>query len=156
MTICARIQQSIHKTSADEEKLEPMAVKLQRQIQAANQLDEEHKDKLLRQLESMVFNPMVCHGDFHPYNVIQGEEGWKIIDWPDASSGDICADVCRTYLLFCPLSPELGEHYVRIYCRTAGIKEKDVYKWLPILAGARLSEHIPEAERARLLKLAFI
>ena len=74
-----------------------MAVKLQRQIQAANQLDEEHKDKLLRQLESMVFTHMVCHGDFHPYNVIQSEEGWKVIDWPDASSGDICADVCRTY-----------------------------------------------------------
>ena len=156
LAICARIQQGIHETAADEGKLELIAVKLKRQIQSADQLDTEHKEKLLRKLESMVFKPMLCHGDFHPFNVIQSDEGWKVIDWPDASSGDRCADVCRTYLLFSSISPELGEAYVRIYCRITGVKEKDVYKWLPILAGARLSEQIPEAEKMQLLKWAGI
>ena len=44
--------------------------------------------------------PVVCHGDFHPLNVIVDGERSAVIDWTDAALGPREADVCRTLLLF--------------------------------------------------------
>ena len=45
---------------------------------------------------------VVCHGDFHPLNVIVEEDGdgASVIDWTDAVIGPREADVSRTALLF--------------------------------------------------------
>ena len=43
---------------------------------------------------------MVCHGDFHPLNVVVDGEGATVIDWTDAGLGPREADVSRTLLLF--------------------------------------------------------
>ena len=44
---------------------------------------------------------VVCHGDFHPLNVVvDGAEVASIIDWTDAALGPREADVSRTALLF--------------------------------------------------------
>jgi aminoglycoside phosphotransferase (APT) family kinase protein len=44
--------------------------------------------------------PVVCHGDFHPLNVVvEGERG-AVIDWTDAGIGPREADVSRSLLLF--------------------------------------------------------
>lgn len=42
---------------------------------------------------------VLCHGDLHPGNVIQGRTGPVVIDWFDASIGDPVSDVARTCLL---------------------------------------------------------
>lgn len=41
----------------------------------------------------------VCHGDFHPLNVVVGSEGAAVLDWTDAGLGDPVGDVARTALL---------------------------------------------------------
>jgi aminoglycoside phosphotransferase (APT) family kinase protein len=47
-----------------------------------------------------VVDPVVlCHGDFHPKNIIVSERGPYLIDWFDASRGDSCGDVARTSVL---------------------------------------------------------
>ena len=44
---------------------------------------------------------ILCHGDFHLFNIIQDvKEDVYIIDWVDAVSGCPEADICRTYLLY--------------------------------------------------------
>ena len=43
---------------------------------------------------------MVCHGDFHPLNVMVDGERASVIDWTDAGLGPREADVARTALLF--------------------------------------------------------
>lgn len=42
----------------------------------------------------------VCHGHFHPLNVLLGPAGLQLIDWTDAGVGDRHGDVARTLLLF--------------------------------------------------------
>ena len=43
---------------------------------------------------------VVCHGDFHPLNVIVDGDAASVIDWTDAGLGPPEADVARTALLF--------------------------------------------------------
>jgi aminoglycoside phosphotransferase (APT) family kinase protein len=38
----------------------------------------------------------LCHGDFHPGNVLVTPHGWVVIDWSSASSGDPIGDVAWT------------------------------------------------------------
>lgn len=42
----------------------------------------------------------VCHGDFHPGNILLTARGPVIIDWSAATRGYALADVARTYVLF--------------------------------------------------------
>jgi len=44
--------------------------------------------------------PVVCHGDFHPLNVVVDRDHASVIDWTDAGLGPREADVSRTLLLF--------------------------------------------------------
>lgn len=43
---------------------------------------------------------IVCHGDFHPLNVMVDGDRASVIDWTDAGLGPREADVARTLLLF--------------------------------------------------------
>ncbi|MGG3521735.1 aminoglycoside phosphotransferase family protein [Bacillus pseudomycoides] len=151
ISICVNAQQKVHAAVVDSDLLEPMSEKLRRQIESVQNLDEKQKGKLLRKLDSMVFEPRLCHGDFHPFNLILSNDNVKIIDWVDASAGDIRADVYRTYLLYAQASVELAEMYLRIYCKNAGLSRDEVIKWAPIIAGARLSEKV-SSENIKYLK----
>lgn len=42
----------------------------------------------------------LCHGDFHPRNVIVDGDELTIIDWVDASSGPPAADLARSAIIF--------------------------------------------------------
>jgi aminoglycoside phosphotransferase (APT) family kinase protein len=42
----------------------------------------------------------VCHGDFHPLNVMATPQHATVIDWTDAGLGDRHGDVARTLVLF--------------------------------------------------------
>jgi aminoglycoside phosphotransferase (APT) family kinase protein len=42
---------------------------------------------------------VVCHGDFHPLNVMVDESGPSVLDWTDAGLGPREADLARTVLL---------------------------------------------------------
>ena len=112
------IQMDIHKVLA--EALEPMRIKLQRQIEAVKGLDELVKTSLLNKLHSMRVEKRLCHGDFHLYNMIKSGDEIFIIDWVDASSGNPQADVCRTYILYSQVSLDIAELYLKLYCQYSG------------------------------------
>lgn len=55
-------------------------------------------EELAGRMESR--DPRVCHGDFHPLNVVVDGDAAVVIDWSDAGVGDRHGDVARTSLLF--------------------------------------------------------
>ncbi|WP_345239355.1 aminoglycoside phosphotransferase family protein [Pontibacillus salipaludis] len=145
------VQFNMHSFPGD--GLESMTEKLANQIVSAPMIKSVQKQKLIDLLKGFHYKPKICHGDFHLYNLIQSESGITIIDWVDASSGDPRADVYRTYLLYLQHSRELGDLYLRLYCEKSGFKKEEILKWAPVIACARLSEHVATEDVSRLLKI---
>jgi aminoglycoside phosphotransferase (APT) family kinase protein len=54
----------------------------------------ERTERLLPQLE--VSEPVICHGDFHPGNLLVGGDTVSVIDWTVAGIGDRHGDIART------------------------------------------------------------
>lgn len=151
LDISVDVQRGIHSVLTD--SFEPMSMKLKRQIELTGKLDEKLKKVLIGKLESMSYEKRLCHGDFHLFNLIDSNKKVTIIDWVDSSAGDIRADVCRTYLLYLEESIDLAEIYLRIYCMKSGLSKEEILQWVPIIAGARLSEHITKEKSSFLLGL---
>ncbi len=121
----------------------------------------------LQRLDTLPDGQMLCHGDYHPENVLMTQAGPVIIDWMTATSGHPCADVARTALLLqmgeLPNSPMgrwllasarvvVHSAYLRRYVRRSPTNTAAVAAWrLPIMV-ARLSDGIAE-ERDHLLRL---
>ena len=153
MNLSVDIQQKIHSKEAG--NLEQMPLKLSRQIESTPKLNKRQKQALLQKMNTIIFENRLCHGDFHLFNLILSESNNQvtIIDWVDASAGDLRADVYRTYLLYEQFSGELAERYLRLYCQTSGLSKDDIFQWAPIIAGARLSENVSSEKNDRLLKI---
>jgi aminoglycoside phosphotransferase (APT) family kinase protein len=76
--------------------------------------------------------PSVCHGDFHPLNVLVTHGGdASVIDWTDAGVGDRHGDVARTVVLFGVASIVASSAVERVALRAAG----------PVLGRAYLSAY---------------
>lgn len=72
--------------------------------------------------EALVGGPaVVCHGDFHPLNVmVDGDRAW-VLDWTDAALGPPEGDVARTLLLLGVVAPIAASSAVeRLALRAAG------------------------------------
>ncbi|MFT8323576.1 MAG: aminoglycoside phosphotransferase family protein [Bacillus sp. (in: firmicutes)] len=151
MNIFIDTQQKIHKCSAD--SLPPMSQKLRRQIESASHLSEGTRTSLTQKLDSMKYETRLCHGDYHPFNLIISNNQVTIIDWVDSSAGDRRADIYRTYLLCSQISTKLADMYLRIYCEKTGLSKNDIFQWAPIIAGARLSENVSSEKTERLVAI---
>lgn len=147
-----KLQAQMHATPGS--GLPSQREKLRHRISLVSMLPEDAKQRLLQLLDSLAADQVVCHGDFHPYNIIQAEKGLAVIDWMDASCGSAPADACRSYLLYLLHGKEAAEAYLQFYCGQAGISRDDVLKWLPVLAGARLCEAGRGDDVELLLRLA--
>lgn len=53
----------------------------------------------MKELKSLPEGDSVCHGDFHPDNVLLSDDDVTIIDWMDASRGNPLADIARTSII---------------------------------------------------------
>ncbi|MFA9559482.1 aminoglycoside phosphotransferase family protein [Evansella sp. AB-rgal1] len=154
LNISVDMQLKIHSINPKPEAIEAMYDKLYRQIETMNKLDEKQKIELLKKLDSFTYENRLCHGDFHIFNLIKTDNNKVVvIDWVDASAGDIYADVYRTYLLYSQVSSELADMYLRLYCEKSGILKSEVFQWAPVIAGARLSESVSTENSERLMKI---
>jgi aminoglycoside phosphotransferase (APT) family kinase protein len=119
-----------------------------------------------RRLDDLPDGDRICHGDFHPANLLPGGDGHVAIDWTNAARGDPSADVARTRIIIRlgPLPAGASRlmsagrelllwRYLRQYARRHPLDRKAVSHWQPVWAAARLAEDIPE-EREALLKMA--
>ncbi|MDE6504970.1 MAG: phosphotransferase [Clostridia bacterium] len=113
--------------------------KMQGKISATN-LDATTRYDLHTRLDSMHKHNRLCHGDFNPTNVIITKDGTPyIIDWSHATQGNSSADVARSYLLFYLAGKEeLGDKYLKLYCKKSDTAIQYVQRWIPIVAASRL------------------
>jgi len=136
-------------------------------INAATDLPRELAESALAMLEALPDGDRLCHGDFHPANVLVGRNGPAVIDWTGATRGDPAADLARTRLLL--QAGAVPEHmpflirrlhalgrgafyhgYRRAYERLRPIDTALVDRWEAVRAADRLFEGITE-ERPTLL-----
>lgn len=143
--------------------------KLLENINITDLLSDDIKKKLNAYIDTLGDGNILCHGDFHPDNIIMSAGKSIVIDWMTATKGDPLADVARTVVLFKYAAiPEeksfiekkiigfvrnkfLNEylkHYIKISCA----KPADIEKWELPIAAARLIEWVPKSEKERLIK----
>ncbi len=121
----------------------PMLNNLTDKMQAkisATELDATTRYDLHTRLDSMHKHNRLCHGDFNPTNIIITKDGTPyIIDWSHATQGNSSADVARSYLLFYLAGKrELGDRYLKLYCKKSDTAIQYVQRWIPIVAASRL------------------
>jgi len=145
------LQRAIH--ARTEPRLLPLKARLADRLARAPGLAESIRRKLVGALATLPDDNRLCHGDFHPFNIIGPPGAAMVVDWPDATSGPPEADACRSYLLISLAAPALADPYLDAYVAASGSRHDGILAWLPILAAARLCENVP-AEVPRLLALA--
>ncbi len=69
-----------------------------RNIQAAPLLTEEEKSRIMKYIEELPDDTKLCHGDFHPDNMMVGKDSW-IIDWMTGTVGNPSGDSARIVIL---------------------------------------------------------
>ncbi len=155
----ADLQSEMHKRSMGEE-FPSQRVRIKRKINQAGALSSHLKFKVNQMLESLPEGDRLCHGDFHPGNVLITSQAEVIIDWMDATRGNPLADVARTSVMILGAagSTEISRHLVKMMARSFHTEyyrhyfrrnpggEREYQSWLPVVAAARLSEEIPELE----------
>lgn len=143
-----------------EDGLPEMKGRLKGKIRAAGELlPAKVIDILLADLEKLPGGKKICHGDFHPGNVIMGSTNVVAIDWIDAVKGNPIADAARTSIILRGIlrDPTLSwrvriqvrffhQAYLSAYFHDKRGKRKEFDRWLPIIAAGRLSEGIKELE----------
>lgn len=132
-------------------------------------LAEEAKKVVLAILEQLPEGNVLCHGDFHPGNIMIASKQPFILDWMTAATGNPCADVARTLLLLQDgalpsglpksavyllnaLRHRMGEQYLKEYIQLSGKSKEEIVRWRIPIAAARLIEWIPDSEKDALLK----
>jgi Ser/Thr protein kinase RdoA (MazF antagonist) len=160
---CARIFAKLHANmheSVLSAQVPTQRERLMRKLKQANALPASTQNALLEALNDLPADDRVCHGDFHPANVLMTEKGGFVIDWVDTTRGSPLIDVARTSILMLGLvytrqfpDPWLRiaswifhTAYLRYYFQLRPHNENEYRRWLPVMAGARLSENIPELE----------
>jgi aminoglycoside phosphotransferase (APT) family kinase protein len=146
----ARLHARIHGQPARE--LGSLKSRLATNIADTALLDEPLKQILLGRLAGMPDGDRLCHGDFHPVNVLGQNSQPMVIDWPDACCGDPAADVCRSYLSLKLHAEDIAEPYLNAYCGNTTPPRANILNWLLYVAAARLAEDVPD-DFARLLEI---
>jgi hypothetical protein len=141
LEILAQLHARIHAHPANQ--LGSLKVRLATNIARTRLLDDPRKQILLSRLADMPEGDRLCHGDFHPMNVLGQPSQPIVIDWPDACRGDPAADVCRSYLLLKLHAEEIADPYLDARCRINNVPRRRILDWLPYVAAARLAEDVP-------------
>jgi aminoglycoside phosphotransferase (APT) family kinase protein len=84
--VLARLHTHIHGQPV--RQLGNLKSRLATNIAGTGLLDEPLKQILLGRLADMPEGNRLCHGDFHPINVLGQNSLPMVIDWPDACCGD--------------------------------------------------------------------
>lgn len=124
-------------------------------IRKAADITPAESEAALRRLAELPDGQTLCHGDFHPENVLFTSRGPVIIDWQTGTRGHSLGDVaCTTRLMQCaelpPWSPRymhallscsrklLHSAYLKLYLQLQGGTPDQVRAWhVPLEAAAK-------------------
>ncbi len=143
------------------EGLPPLRTVLEWRIRSVVDLPEELRQFALEALRELPDGDRLCHGDFHPANVLMDGQIPVLIDWSNVTRGEPAADVARTLLILRLGEPPPGTSltlrvmalagrrlliwlYLRSYRRVRSLDMRAVERWRVPVAAARLAEGIRE------------
>ena len=162
----AELHAAIH--SCEMPELPPLREDLRRAIQAQAELANETKGAILNHLEQLPDGNTLCHGDFHPDNILMSSRGPVVIDWANPRRGDPLADVAGSSLLLrlAPLPQFMAGRwlinmfrawfhsaYLKRYLELRPVSRDRILAWELPLVASRLADNIPEE---REIILAFV
>jgi uncharacterized protein (TIGR02172 family) len=166
----ARRLAELHKNIQQEIKIEipDQKNRLKEDISRTELLPNEVKDKLYRYIDTLKGNNILCHGDFHPDNILISKEKEVVIDWMTATKGNPLADIARTSVIFkyafIPEDKSFVEkkiinntrnkfysRYIKHYLQISNNSIEEIEQWELPVAAARLTEWVPENEKQILL-----
>lgn len=124
------------------------------------------KEQALHLLSELPDGSVVCHGDYHPDNIIHSSSGPIVIDWSAATSGNASADFVRSVLILqiaTAPEPEYTERFNLIrdqflslfekaYMKRVKINTAELDHWFIVVAIARLLDGIA-SEKEQLLQI---
>ncbi len=150
----------LHEAKAPE-TVPDLKTKLRARIQSAGVLPKQIEEFALEVLEGLPAGDALCHGDFHPGNIMMAGATPVLIDWTGAMRGDPVADVARTRLILRLGEPPPGTSaalrimarfgrrilvslYLRSYRRRRRLDMTAVGRWEIPVAAAGLGYGIKE------------
>jgi aminoglycoside phosphotransferase (APT) family kinase protein len=137
-------------------------------IEAAKDIEDSEKQALHDYLMQLPEGDSLCHGDFHPDNILISARGPVIIDWLTGTRGHPLGDVARTLLIIqtAGLPPDTPKHvrmminisrailrekYINRYLQLRPAERKQIDQWRLPLTAARLREVEDYPKEKRLL-----
>lgn len=134
--------------------------KLVDKIASQKLLQDSIKEQLQAGLSDFPAVNSLCHGDYHPDNIILHNGQLIVIDWVDAYYGYPLLDVARTYLLISTpyvqvhvdtgtiseMQKVLAGKYLEEYYSLRPFSREDFNRALKIVAAARLAENVPNEQ----------
>lgn len=168
----AECHYNLHSQHDDEGRLPTQKQILSGAIRNTPLLSEDDKAKVITYLSTLPERQQICHGDFHPDNVMLNgtRDQYWVIDWMTGMSGDPAGDVARSWviLMSATLSEDtdsairlgfettrdtLLDNYIDHYMQLSGMSRQELDSWILPVAAARLDENLPETEVEQLLQL---
>jgi hypothetical protein len=137
-------------------------------ISRTSLLTSQEKSAILSCLSFLPDGSSLCHGDFHPDNIIMSKDRVVTVDWITARIGVPMADVARTWLLLAMgtlpddksrIEVLLAKHlrnwfcgaYLKEYRRLSNLNLNEFESWKLLVAAARLIENVSEVENKNLV-----
>lgn len=96
--LIAELHAQVHGWPAPSE-IPPLRRRVEERIADAQGLSAADQEVARRCLNRLPDGDALCHGDFHPGNILMGAGGPVIIDWGGGTRGDPLADVAQTLVL---------------------------------------------------------
>lgn len=154
----ARVHYQIHQNSSSD--LINQIDLFPGKIEATKSYINNQYKEILEYFQSLPQDNQVCHGDFHPDNIMNHVDRQVVLDWTNVYSGNPLSDVARTILLIrTPYVPDglgkmqqyflkflkwvLSNSYIKEYKRLSNVKYEDIHAWFLPNAAIRLLEEIP-------------
>jgi Ser/Thr protein kinase RdoA (MazF antagonist) len=139
--------------------LPPQRTRLEHKIRGAGALPPDLGAAALAALDRMPEGDRLCHGDFHPENILMARHGPVIIDWVDATRGAPLADVARSSVLLLGAASEVRTGlparwvtrwylhvYLARYFQLCPGGREEFAAWWPIVAAGRVEEQIADQQ----------
>lgn len=113
---------------------------IENRIESSACLSETDKQLVRRTVAGLPNGEALCHGDFHPGNILLTQRGPVIIDWSTGSRGHPLGDVaCTSYLFDNASLPAAARLYIRLLFRFSRelLHQKYLDRYLQLRPGSR-------------------